>query len=358
MPKKVGNVEIHMGPTQIGAPDDLESAIVGFVNGAKKRLDIAVQELNSDPIARAIVNARMGGVIVRLVTEMDYLRAAKPARNPFTPSGSHEVNRQIQNIILRSAIPVYTDFNPGIFHQKFMIRDGSAVLTGSTNFTNTGTSVNLNHVIIVHDRKVANTYANEFREVRNGRFGRRSEGLGEAPREVQVGNVPIKILFGPDHNPEMEIMKQMVKARQRIDFAVFTFAKSSGIDDVMVRLFEGGTPIRGVFDGLQASQKWAATKLVKAAGIRTKGHRWGWQAPSQVDGFRRTGDHRGQLQLHSACQPHERREHTCNRRSGYYLSGHPQRPEEARQVRAGRDRAYRRQSCFEIAVGRPRESLH
>lgn len=269
MPKKVGNVEIHMGPTQIGAPDDLESAIVGFVNGAKKRLDIAVQELNSDPIARAIVNARMGGVIVRLVTEMDYLRAAKPARNPFTPSGSHEVNRQIQNIILRSAIPVYSDFNPGIFHQKFMIRDGSAVLTGSTNFTNTGTSVNLNHVVIVHDRKVANAYAKEFREVRNGRFGRRSEGLGEAPREVQVGNVPIKILFGPDHNPEMEIMKQMVKARQRIDFAVFTFSKSSGIDDVMVRLFEGGTPIRGVFDGLQASQKWAATKLVKAAGIPT-----------------------------------------------------------------------------------------
>ena len=269
MPQRVGNIELYMGPSQIGAPDDLETPIVNFINNSKKKIDISVQELDSDPIARAIVNARIRGVSVRLVTEMDYLRATKPAPDPFIPSGQYEHNRQIQNAILRSAIPVYSDFNPNIFHQKFMIRDGSSVLTGSTNFTTTGTSVNLNHVIIIHDRKVANTYAKEFREIRKGRFGRQSEGLGEAPREVEVSNIPIKILFAPDHNPEMEIMKQMAKARKRIDFAIFTFAKSSGIDDVMVHLFGPDMPIRGVFDGLMASQKWAAEKLVSTVGIPT-----------------------------------------------------------------------------------------
>jgi len=269
MPKRVGNIELYMGPSQIGAPDDLETPIINFINNAKKKIDIAVQELDADPIARAIVNARMRGVSVRLVTEMDYLRATKPAPDPFIPSGQYEHNRQIQNAILRSAIPVYSDFNPNIFHQKFMIRDGSSVLTGSTNFTTTGTSVNLNHVIIIHDRKVANTYAKEFREIRKGRFGRQSEGLGKAPREIAVSNIPIKILFAPEHNPEMEIMKQMAKARKRIDFAIFTFAKSSGIDDVMVRLFGPDMPIRGVFDGLMASQAWAAEKLVSTAGIPT-----------------------------------------------------------------------------------------
>lgn len=124
MPIKVDNVEIHMGPKHIGAPDDLESAIIGFINGAKKRLDIAVQELDSDKIAREIVKARQRGVTVRLVTEMDYLRATKPASVPFTPSGQYEANRRIQNAILRSAIPVYSDFNPNIFHQKFMKDSG------------------------------------------------------------------------------------------------------------------------------------------------------------------------------------------------------------------------------------------
>jgi hypothetical protein len=31
----------------------------------------------------------------------------------------------------------------------------------------------------------------------------------------------------------MEIMKQMLKAKDRIDFAMFTFAQSSGIDDTI-----------------------------------------------------------------------------------------------------------------------------
>jgi hypothetical protein len=66
------------------------------------------------------------------------------------------------------------------------------------------------------------------------------------------------VLFAPDHNPEMEIMKQMMKARSRIDFAIFTFAKSSGIDDTMIRLRDLGMPIRGVFDGKQGAQNWAA----------------------------------------------------------------------------------------------------
>ena len=62
MPIKVDNVEIHMGPNDIGAPDDLKSAIISFISGTKKRLDIAVQELDSDEIAREIVKARLRGV--------------------------------------------------------------------------------------------------------------------------------------------------------------------------------------------------------------------------------------------------------------------------------------------------------
>ena len=38
------------------------------------------------------------------------------------------------------------DFNTSIFHQKFIVRDREFVLTGSTNFTDTGTHKNLNHI--------------------------------------------------------------------------------------------------------------------------------------------------------------------------------------------------------------------
>jgi phosphatidylserine/phosphatidylglycerophosphate/cardiolipin synthase-like enzyme len=64
----------------------------------------------------------------------------------------------------------------------------------------------------------------------------------------------------------MEIMKQMLKARQRIELAMFTLAESSGIDDVLIEFTRHGIPVVGVLDGMQVNQKWAATRPVKDAG--------------------------------------------------------------------------------------------
>ena len=63
-------------------------------------------------------------------------------------------------------------------------------------------------------------------------------------------------------------MKQMLKAAGRVDFAMFTFAQSSGIDDAMRRLARAGLPIRGVLDRGQGAQKWAATAGLQTDGVR------------------------------------------------------------------------------------------
>ncbi|WP_336080406.1 phospholipase D-like domain-containing protein [Thalassospira sp. CH_XMU1448-2] len=266
MAMKVGNVEFYNGPHTLGAPDNLEDVIVEFINGATKRLEIAVQELESRPIAEAIIRARQNRVRVKLVVEQSYLRSSTIKPEPFEPGGKNEPNRVIHDAILRSNIDVKVDFNSSIFHQKFIIRDGQSVLTGSTNFTPTGTHKNLNHVVILHDKKIALTYAREFREIQQGHFGKRNEGHDAKPTYETVSGIPIKIAFAPDHNPEMEIMKQMMKARSRIDFAIFTFSKSSGIDDTMLRLIEMGMPIRGALDYSQGVNAWAPTKDLVAAG--------------------------------------------------------------------------------------------
>jgi phosphatidylserine/phosphatidylglycerophosphate/cardiolipin synthase-like enzyme len=266
MPLTLGNITIHMGPKQTGGPDDLQKAIIDFIKGAKRKLDIAVQELDNKEIAKAIIERRQKGVQVRIVKEMDYLRTDKPVADPWSPGGKNEVNREIQAAILRTAIMSRADYNPDIFHQKYIVRDSRAVLTGSTNFTETGVGANLNHVVVVDAKKVANAYTQEFNEISRGRFGRRSVDNDEKPREVMVSAVRVKPLFAPDHSPEMEIMKHIAKARRRIDFAVFTFSKSSGIDDALILQSKTGLPIRGALDRRQANQKWAATRPVKNAG--------------------------------------------------------------------------------------------
>lgn len=266
MPVHHAGVTLFLGPRDVGGPDDLEAAIVDFIDGAERELRVAVQEIDHPPIAEAILRAKRRGVrLMDVVLEADYLREPRvPAEGA---DGVHHPNRLLANAMLREAIDVKADFNPSIFHQKFIVRDGSAVLTGSTNFTTTGVTKNLNHVVVVEERETAQEFRREFLEINRGVFGKWSDAHGPHPREPRAGGLRLKPLFAPEHAPEMEIMKLMAKAKTRVDFAIFTFAQSSGIDDQMIATAARGVKVRGVLDGKQANQSWAATKGLHAAGV-------------------------------------------------------------------------------------------
>ncbi|MBB4740250.1 phosphatidylserine/phosphatidylglycerophosphate/cardiolipin synthase-like enzyme [Actinoplanes octamycinicus] len=279
----LGGIEFYAGPPVLGGPDDLDAVIRDFIDGATTRLLIAVQELDSRLIADAIVAARARRVRMQIVLEGDYLREEKPVADPWVIGGENEGNRVIHAALLRAGIDLVTDLNPYIFHQKFMVRDPgrptAAVLTGSTNFTHTDTGTNppdvldkpgnnLNHVVVLHGRTAAELYLAEFARLRSGTFGDLHERHEPRPREFRLGGIRVKPVFAPEQGPEMEIMKQMLKAHERVDFAMFTFAQSSGIDDTMEWMLRAGIPVRGVLDRGQGSQRWAATEPLKAAGAQ------------------------------------------------------------------------------------------
>jgi phosphatidylserine/phosphatidylglycerophosphate/cardiolipin synthase-like enzyme len=292
-----GKIEAFVGPTELGASDDLEQVIVDFIGGARSSLDIAVQELDSEPIAQAILDARWRGVSVNVFLEQDYLRTPLRSRKgvPVAPrpragetpldalhraqwgddSTGLAPNRRILAALLRSDVEVRGDFNPRIFHQKFALRDyrdgkstrpgRPALLSGSANFTFTDTHRNLNHVFVFHSAAVCRQYEAEFDQLRLGRFGR--EIHGDVPKLYDLGGVPAKVLFAPTHTPELEIMKQMLKGAREVFFAIFTFSGSSGIDDTMVALARGGMKITGVVDRGQAAHGWAAPRTMRHENI-------------------------------------------------------------------------------------------
>ncbi|RKF20001.1 phospholipase [Alginatibacterium sediminis] len=276
---KHGDIEFYAGPQRAGALDNLEKVIVDFINLAHKSLDIAVQELENRNIAQAVIEAKRRKVRVRLVIEQHYLRSSVQSKTPWSVPNrsSNEENRLIHDALLRANIDIKSDYNPHIFHQKFIVRDSQSVLTGSTNFTLTGTDKNLNHIVIVHDSVIAKIYRKEFSEIQKGRFGSNMLSHDPIPKRRLVSDISIKVLFAPEHSPEMEIMKQMLKAKKRIDFAIFTFSKSSGIDDTMYALLNLGISINGVFDAAAGAQKWAPLKRLEQQGahLYAAGHHKG-----------------------------------------------------------------------------------
>lgn len=288
-----GKIEAYCGPAELGAPDELERVVIEFIRGAKKTLDIAVQELDSEPIAQALLDAALRGIDIRMFLEQDYLRAAAPPKvsqqNGQTlrqaelaaqweerrRPASLRTNRDILAALLRCGVDIKADLNPQIFHQKFIVRDyrgdtslgKASLLTGSANFTTTDMHQNLNHMIVFHDYRIARAYAGEFAELMAGTFGALRLREEDLPRTINIKGVPVRVLFAPDDHPELEIVKQMLKARSRLDFAIFTFAVSSGIDDALQMLHLAGIDIQGVLDAGQGAQDWAASHWLHEAGI-------------------------------------------------------------------------------------------
>jgi len=243
-----------------------------------------VQELDNPRIAAAIDRAarrlRPGTdkrLRVRLVTEGDYLKEDKPVEPP-DKEVSLDVNRKHLVTLLRGAVNAKIDFNPRIFHHKFVIRDRGqareAVLTGSTNFTTTGTHRNLNHVVIFHDIGVAAAYQSEFDQLMEGTFGARSPKLTATdPLTLDVGGSDVQIMFSPDNNPELRIVNEILKAQHSAYLLMFTFAKSTTIDDALITKLQGGGgsfEVVGVLDGGQAAHVWSPKKELLAAGAKLR----------------------------------------------------------------------------------------
>ncbi len=83
--------------------------IVDFIGGARTRLDIAVQELDSEAIATAILAASWRGVRVTLFLEQDYLRTVLK-RDPSTHVPIPPMPKPGENLfVLGSVFPTGRD---------------------------------------------------------------------------------------------------------------------------------------------------------------------------------------------------------------------------------------------------------
>lgn len=296
-----GKIKAYCGPRDLEAPgfpkvprapDDIEKTIVEFIAEATETLDIAVQEIDFAPIAEAIIAKKREGVSVRILLNRSYLEEDsrhKPSASLTTiaqlvadEKGEFKANRDIFSALQRCGIEMRIDLNPDnrIFHHKFVLRDvrigkdgrpdrgkKPGLLTGSANFTETDCHKNLNNLFAFRHAGVEGDFGDEFREAWAGEFGRGR--LGKPPSTHNLGGIPVKILFSPDHGPESEVVKQMLKCSKggTIDFAMFTFTGSSAIDDAMAVLAGAGRKVRGIIDRRQGREDWAASEFLQESGV-------------------------------------------------------------------------------------------
>ncbi|WP_434688248.1 phospholipase D-like domain-containing protein [Pseudanabaena minima] len=256
--------------------DNLERVMIDNVSNAKFSLDVAVQELRLPNIAKAIVDARLRGVNVRLILENKYSRAWSELTseeieklNPRDRGRYQEFQKfaDINNdgrlsedeldrrdglrLIKITNVPWIDDTadgskGSGLMHHKFMVIDDQIVLFGSANltmsdihgdFTKPQTRGNANNLVRIDSKELAARFKKEFNLMwGDGPNGKPDSlfGTKKPSRKIDyliVGGAQIRIKFSPD--PEDTAREQtsngliataIAGAKKNVDMALFVYS--------------------------------------------------------------------------------------------------------------------------------------
>lgn len=228
---------------------EMAQRVATFLSAAERSLDLALYDIRlagepGDVVAGALRDAHARGVQTRLAYNAEHDERVVPPP-PRTRTG------------LIESLPFPTCGIPGIpdlMHHKYVVRDGEAVWTGSTNWTTDAWTLQENLVLVVDSAAVAADYRHNFDELWRLRDVS-SSGHGE-PRMQDVGGRPTRAWFTPGHGPELShrIAAAIGRARERVRIASPVITAGPVLATLAQEAAEGKLDLRGVVDRTQMEQ--------------------------------------------------------------------------------------------------------
>jgi phosphatidylserine/phosphatidylglycerophosphate/cardiolipin synthase-like enzyme len=228
--------------------------LVGWLGAARRSLDIALYDVRlpgpvGDSVGGAIRAASARGVAVRIAFNSDGDRAIKPLPPP---------PRTEPSLLEALGVPVRAiPGEPDLMHHKYVVRDLSAVWTGSTNWTLDSWTREENVLVTVDSQEIAAVYTQDFEDLWNrGRV----EGTGAfdtAP--VDVDGVAVRAWFSPGRGPELShrIAQSIALAKRRVRIASPVLTAAPILAALNQVLAERRVDVAGVSDATQVAQVFA-----------------------------------------------------------------------------------------------------
>jgi phosphatidylserine/phosphatidylglycerophosphate/cardiolipin synthase-like enzyme len=229
---------------------DVARGIAAFLAVARRSLDIAMYDIRSETDAGALVIASLlaaaqRGVAVRLVYDV-----AHPGPIPVPPP-PETAPEAIE------ALPVPTRGIAGIpdlMHHKFAVRDGEAVWTGSTNWTDDSWSRQENVIVTIESREIAYAHTLAFAQLWERGV---VEGTGKVdPRPEDVDGARVRAWFTPEHGEALShrVAKHIGRARVRIRVASPVLTSGPILGTLVEVVNEQRCDVAGVVDDTQVDQ--------------------------------------------------------------------------------------------------------
>ena len=137
------DIEVYFSPNG-GCTD----AVVKALGNAKQSVYVQAYSFTSAPIAQALVEAHKRGVQVKVILDKSQ-RTEKYSSADF---------------VAHAGIPVQIDAKHAIAHNKVMIVDEEAVITGSFNFTKAAEESNAENLLVIHNKELAGRYLENWKK--------------------------------------------------------------------------------------------------------------------------------------------------------------------------------------------------
>jgi phosphatidylserine/phosphatidylglycerophosphate/cardiolipin synthase-like enzyme len=231
-------------------PAAIAQMLADFLAQAKQSLDIAIYDFDLGPdiemvVTNAIEEPAKRGVAVRLAYNVDF---RGPIPVPPPPSTRPEDVERLT--VPTRGIPGI----PDLMHHKFVVRDRTAVWTGSTNWTDESWSREENVIVTLESPEIGNAYALAFDQLWEGQDVMKS-GLVE-PRPAAVGDDRVRAWFCPGFGDALahRIAKACGKARRRIRICSPVLTSAPILATLSQIASEGTVDLAGCVDQTQVEE--------------------------------------------------------------------------------------------------------
>ena len=234
-----------------GGQDELEVAkrAAEFLAGARETLELALYDVRlpgepGDIVAGALREAAERGVRIRLVYNTDTARP--PALHP-PPATRPDILAELP--LDARPIPGV----PDLMHHKYVVRDRSAVWTGSANWTGDSWTLQENVLAVVESEGIAASYGVNFEELWEGGDVGRS-GHGE-PEWADVGGAQVRAWFTPGHGVELsQRIAEAIGKAQRVRIASPVITSGPILGTIAELAGEGERDVAGIVDEPQSDR--------------------------------------------------------------------------------------------------------
>jgi phosphatidylserine/phosphatidylglycerophosphate/cardiolipin synthase-like enzyme len=190
------------------------SQLVKFIQGAKHSLDVAIYDMKNQDVLKALKDVSTK-VHLRILYD-----AGKAGGSSTTVDPKLSTTAQaIKAAGLKAFAQPVKEKSGHLMHDKFIVRDGASVWSGSGNFTNGGLLLQDNNFFTMDSPAVAAAYSKTFGDLETpGHSASHTTGVTNLPTKVKIGKIPVTIFFstqvGATEGIETEVQNRLKGAKK------------------------------------------------------------------------------------------------------------------------------------------------